>query len=260
VAALFNLDATPGKTCAGYCGLWVQINDATFQVVPITLGKYGELYPTVSSVSMNGFYFEPHLGLPIFMASGHADHQRSEISGVYFPMLELAIGSDQSRFLMDGWSDKTCGRCGPKGGEGAFIYGVTPTLSALQSNIGGITAHYQGGTIYGGQIVHINVTLNSGVWDGSWSNGFAPTAFAFDANGTISGVNLTSTNLSGENVKGNPTTYTGSVNGAFFGTNAQTVGGVADVTRTVSFEGEGSDTTRHVDLFVTTNLLPPVEK
>jgi len=228
------------------------LTDVTFDVTALNTGEF----PDVSSVVMEGGYggwYPVHFG-----ASGFDSGQFSSISGIYNPWLEVMIGSDQKGFG-EGWQDGTCTRCGISGAEGAFVWGVTPTIAALQTNLGGISAHYGGFSLYGGQHVNIDVQLTAGTWNGSWSHGHTSTAFAFDATGTITGVNLTSTGLSGPSYdEKDSSTYTGSVNGAFFGTNGQTIAGVADVTKTTTYCGDHTVEVRNVDLFVTSQV--PVQQ
>jgi len=130
------------------------------------------------------------------------------------------------------------------------VIGYTTTdaeMSALRAS--GATATYQGygWTNYSGTPVTINVNFGNSTWTGNWGgqeggrdSGYVRTyttntgntvlygSVGFEAQGVITGVNLTSTSVSAADAA----SISGSVRGAFFGTNAAAVGGVVDITKT----------------------------
>jgi hypothetical protein len=146
---------------------------------------------------------------------------------------------------------------------GYFVYGTTTSAADMQAlNAGNVTATYCGVTGFGNNMT-LTAHFGSGTWSGAWNGGYDGAVHyytgnsdpymkgqvGFTANGTISGVNLTSTSV-GTNDSG--TTVSGSVNGAFFGSNAAAVGGISDITKTYGKDGSY----RNVDVFVATQNGP----
>jgi hypothetical protein len=230
---------------------WITpLYNVSFNVVPM---NETAVHPAVTSTEMNGAAYWL-FGSTYFSVGGQDGGQHSGLSGVYLDELAGAKGSDQYFLLATGWSDKTteysdCVKL-VADREGAFVYGVTPTLEALHA--GSVTAAYSGHAMYSGVPVVINVNLGNSTWNGSWNNGvdgfthavyyangtYRTGQVGFDASGTINGVNITSTSVSASDAE----TVSGNVTGAFFGTSGQSLAGVSDVTK---------DGQRNVDLFVT---------
>jgi hypothetical protein len=124
------------------------------------------------------------------------------------------------------------------GGTGTgslFVTGV-PTSSADLTHLAtnNLSATYTGSELISGAAVQIKAYFGQGNWNGSWGAG---TAGAWQAGGSITGGNIQSTAISGAY-------NAGQVQGAFYGSNAQALGGVADVSNTTSG-------LRHVDVFAT---------
>jgi hypothetical protein len=103
------------------------------------------------------------------------------------------------------------------------------------------TATYQGYD-YSNSRVDLEVNFGNSTWSGSWNNGVDGSVstytsdtghtvldgrVGFTAQGTISGVNLTSTSVAASDA----TAISGFVKGAFFGPQAAAVAGVVDITK-----------------------------
>jgi hypothetical protein len=267
VPALFGLSAEYGEPTR-----WggVPLLNMTFEVAPTTADAN---YPPVDSATMSGW--SQILGpITLFQGDGSTGGHSSKVGGIYWQWLELAVGSDQG-LLGSGWRDCTVQYVEPVGDgdykaywskeivsrQGAFVYGVTPTLDALHA--GSVQATYIGNAVYSGVPVSIEVDLGAGLWKGTWNGGsdgwthvvqyengtYRMGQVGFHANGTINGVNITSTGVSADDSNN----VQGTVNGAFFGTQGQSLAGVSDVTK---------DGQRNVDLFVTADpgRISPPEK
>lgn len=151
---------------------------------------------------------------------------------------------------------------------GDFIAGTATGLAFLDSlNIGNVQAHYAGVAMDSWVDVVIDVDFGSMTWNGSWNGGqdgyvytftdengqnYARGEVGFNAAGYVSGPNIVSTSLSASDAA----SITGRVDGSFFGSEAQTLGGVSDITKTVTEAtvGEGGtvyEAARNVDVFAT---------
>jgi hypothetical protein len=191
-------------------------------------------------------------GLPEFEAEKSDESSYDEINGypVYPPV---------TRQVTAGW-----------GGWGSygnyeyddynfwFVAGIpTPLTDIANLQAGNVTADYYGRSFDSWTPVHIEVKFLPGTWSGSWNGGvdggtwtytddsgtkYVRGDVGFNAGGTINGANIQSTSLSAEDG-----TVSGQVQGSFFGSNADALGGVVDITKTT----EAYENARHVDLFIT---------
>jgi len=130
--------------------------------------------------------------------------------------------------------------CGPNCSSGSFATGVT--TSAEQMAAGAVSGTYFGTNGHTNLPVVIDVNFGDATWSGSWNGGrdgnvgvqidasgakFVQGQVGFTASGVINGSNITSTQVGA--VDG---TVTGGVNGSFFGTSAESVAGISDITKT----------------------------
>jgi len=148
------------------------------------------------------------------------------------------------------------------------MYGILGlATSAADLALQGGTATYSGESrngIFGS--VNLTVNFSNGTWSGTWNGGADQNVFVasssigpviygqigFQASGTISGVNLNSTSITAND----GTIGAGSiVKGAFFGSNAAAVGGVASIVKTT----EAYTDARGSGVFLTTRNVAKVE-
>jgi hypothetical protein len=170
----------------------------------------------------------------------------------FFPLLGVAEGT---------WSDSTLSRSGFDNANGAVWAGITTSMDQLNDYIGsnGVIASYSGITMHGGTFA-ASIDFGNNTWNGAWNHGdvqgdgFVRTtatnvvgqvAFAV-TDGAVDGINFmaNSSNLSA--VDG---VVTGSVNGAIFGGNAQSVVGMVDIVKTT----ENYTNLQHETLFAGVN-------
>lgn len=116
--------------------------------------------------------------------------------------------------------------------EGYYVAGIaTPQayLAAQQAN--NIRANYVGGSFDGSRqgSVAIQVQFGPATWQGQWES----SAMSFQAAGNISGANIASTNISALS-HCDRATYSGFVQGTFYGEQAGSIGGVSSVTKTTA--------------------------
>ena len=134
---------------------------------------------------------------------------------------------------------------------GYFVGGETTSLQEIEALMaGGVVAHY------GDAAVTLDVDFAASTWQGSWYGGmdaydpdfgirFAEVwedgrgvsylrnvDMGFEAKGHIEGVNFVSDEITAKDAA----SISGSVHGSFFGPDAAAVGGIADVTKTVTDE------------------------
>lgn len=144
-------------------------------------------------------------------------------------------------------------------GWGVFVAGITTPLSDIANlQAGNVTAHYYGTTLDSWTPTHFEVNFGPGTWSGSVNNGadgwtgtYTDSSgqvhvygqVGFNAEGTINGANIQSTSVSTDDLGA---TVSGSVQGTFFGSNADVLGGGIDITKTT----EGYDNAKYVDVFV----------
>lgn len=149
------------------------------------------------------------------------------------------------------WSD-------PEGRQGNFVAGIPTPLSNMDKlRIDNIQANYYGTSFDSWRDVDITVNFGSGTWNGSWNNGADGSTWTytddrgimyvrgdvgFNAGGTINGANIQSTSVSATDGA-----VSGQVQGNFFGSNAEALGGAVDITKST----EGYTNARHVDVFIT---------
>lgn len=151
---------------------------------------------------------------------------------------------------------------------GDFIAGTTTGLAFLDGlNAGNVEARYVGVAMDSWVNVVIDVDFGNSTWNGSWNGGqdgyvytftdengqhYVRGDVGFNASGYVSGPNIVSTSISASDAA----SITGRVDGSFFGSEAQTLGGVSDITKTVTEAtvGEGGtvyEAARNVDVFAT---------
>ncbi|KXJ57157.1 MAG: hypothetical protein ACJAZ4_001130 [Neptuniibacter pectenicola] len=155
----------------------------------------------------------------------------------FFPLLGVAEGT---------WSDSTLSRSGFDNANGAVWAGITTSLDQLNDYTGsnGVIASYSGITMHGGTFA-ASIDFGNNTWNGAWNNGdvqgdgFVRTtatnvvgqvAFAV-TNGTVDGINFMANSGNLSAVDG---VVTGSVNGAIFGGNAQSVVGMVDIVKSTN--------------------------
>ena len=125
--------------------------------------------------------------------------------------------------------------------------------------VGEVTARYEGytgnGADYPDTDVVINVDFTNATWSGSWNGGetdesdvdrytdsrgidYISGEVGFNASGTIEGINISADTITANDSDN----ISGTVDGSFFGDQAQVLGGVSDITK----DGE-----RNVEVFAT---------
>lgn len=113
--------------------------------------------------------------------------------------------------------------------RGYYVAGIaTPEAYLSTQRAGNVNATYVGGSFDGQQqgTVRINVQFGSATWDGTWNG-----SLDFKASGNIAGANIASNSISAANRYDNAT-YSGFVQGTFYGQQAGSIGGVSSVTKT----------------------------
>lgn len=187
-----------------------QLNSSTLPVAPIP-GGTGQ--NTLYAATANGYFVLPY-GANADVVYGewrNGQYQGSNFVPGIAPSSQTLVGGNNFH-----------------GQSGYFVTGTTTAQSVLnglqQVNT---QAVYSGNMLNTGTPVVINVNFGSGTWSGSWNHSTgAVTASGsqitgFTASGAVSGASIVSQTLSpGLN---------GTVQGAFFGNNAGTVGGTVDV-------------------------------
>jgi len=168
----------------------------------------------------------------------------------------------EGRWLYGKVSGKGNGRDKPldlafHGGTGHYVMGKTTVLGGrnlidlfdVTGLAGNISAHYSGQTAYGGDV---GVTIHFGsqvTWDGSFNGGadragvvvstatdgsqVATGQVGFNVTGgQVSGINLVARD--GQLSASDAVSISGQVNAALFGSNAEKLGGVADITKSTA--------------------------
>lgn len=151
---------------------------------------------------------------------------------------------------------------------GSYVAGTATGLAFLESlNAGNVEARYVGFAMDSQVDVVIDMDFGADTWSGSWNGGRDGSVYTFtdengqnyvrgevgfNASGYISGPNIVSTSISASDAE----SIAGRVDGSLFGSEAQVLGGLSDITKTVSEAtvGEGGtvyDAARNVDTFVT---------
>lgn len=122
--------------------------------------------------------------------------------------------------------------------EGYYVAGVATPQAYLDSQrAGNVSATYRGGSFDGSRqgYVTVNVDFGQAKWNGSWYGGTDSQAMNFNASGNINGANLASTSVSATPLlNNNNVSYSGSVNGTFYGQQAGSIGGVSNVSKAVN--------------------------
>lgn len=117
--------------------------------------------------------------------------------------------------------------------KGYYVAGVaTPAAYLAGERAGNVNATYFGGSYDGSSqgTVLINVQFGTGTWDGKW-NGAMDFQVA-KGDGKINGANLFSNTISAL-APCDPASYSGTVQGTFYGQQAGSIGGVSSVTKTM---------------------------
>jgi hypothetical protein len=113
--------------------------------------------------------------------------------------------------------------------NGYYVAGIaTPQAYLADQQARDIRAYYAGGSFDGysqGKVL-IQVQFAPGTWQGQWTG-----AMNFKADGNINGAHISSTNVSAL-YSGSSSSYSGSVQGTFYGQQAGSIGGVSTVTKT----------------------------
>ncbi|VAV85120.1 hypothetical protein MNBD_DELTA01-220 [hydrothermal vent metagenome] len=180
----------------------------------------------------------------------YANNYSSNDQYTYGPSEYQWYGNDDAR-----WGTST----DPDWTGGPFVAGNTTPLAdmATRGEMAG-TINFNG-MAAGGADVTMNVDFAGATWDGSWNNGADSGTIAqhtdsstgidyitgrvgFNAAGSITGADFrgAATGASDGDV-------TGTVVGNFFGADAETLGGITDITKTVTGK---YDDARNVDVFV----------
>ncbi|MBI5463091.1 MAG: hypothetical protein HY941_12975 [Gammaproteobacteria bacterium] len=152
--------------------------------------------------------------------------------------------------------------------QGSYVAGTATNMAFLDNlNAGNVEANYVGFAMDNGVPVDIHVDFGEGTWNGTWNGGrdgyvsidtdengvrHVEGQVGFRASGDLSGPNIVSNQVSADDAS----RVRGSVEGSFFGSEAQVLGGISDITKTVTADtvGEGGTTyraSRNVDVFVT---------
>lgn len=154
------------------------------------------------------------------------------------------------------------------GRDGSYVTGTATNMAFLDTlNAGSVEADYVGFAMHSGVDVAIHIDFGDSTWSGTWNGGRdgnvdvvvdnngvrhveGDVGFRVDA-GHLSGPNLIADRLSADDG-----TVEGAVEGSFFGSQAQVVGGLSDITKTVTEDTVGEDgitydSARNVDTFVT---------
>ena len=155
----------------------------------------------------------------------------------FFPLLGVAEGT---------WSSSTLSPSGFDNANGAVWAGITTSLEQLNDYTGsnGVIASYSGITMHGGTFA-ASIDFGNNTWNGAWNNGdvqgdglvrttatnvVGQVAFAV-TNGTVDGINFMANSGNLSAVDG---VVTGTVNGAVFGGNAQSVVGMVDIVKSTN--------------------------
>lgn len=190
--------------------------------------------------------------LTVDNATGFFSRNRAKLSKsddntyaeVRFPKIFSRLGTAKGTWSTDTWSIDTESSFGFDNGNGAVWAGITTSMDQLDDYIGshGVVASYRGKTMSGGRFT-ASIDFGNQTWNGAWNRGdvrgdrniqmsatnvVGQVAFAV-TNGTVNGINFmaNSSNLSA--VDGE---VTGTVQGAIFGDNAQSVIGMVDIVKT----------------------------
>ncbi|EAR62428.1 hypothetical protein MED92_15363 [Oceanospirillum sp. MED92] len=183
-----------------------------------------------------------------------------------FTTQETRNPNDDDRILFDGHL-------------GTFVYGVETTQAQLNSFVDSLavkTATYTGATGFGADVT-LNLNFTAQTWTGTFNGGVDTTSelqfgpenlgtaavighIGFTATGTISGTNITSSSISANDLSvsfGNQDftrTISGTVDATFYGSEAQGIGGIADINKQF-YEKDGPDITsfdgKHITTFAT---------
>lgn len=220
----------------------------------------------VSTTTATLYYYDSVFGSTLTPGEGAGSAQRSDSQGGayiqgYTSGQPIVTGTDgqvglegyHNPYLVYDFKIYQYTSCGygcdrpSEGVIGTYIAGIPTTLEQIAGLPGGLKVGTYAGTELNNPLsqVNINVNFNSASWNGTWSGtGYAGGGNqSWNAAGNISGQNIQSTSVGG-------TATGGSVQGTFYGPQAQALGGVSDVTG--GFAGG-----RHVDLFTTQRVTPP---
>jgi hypothetical protein len=209
-------------------------------------------------------------------ATGSFSRKRAQLSKfddntyaqVRFPKISSRLGIAKGTWSTETWfiderSIDTESLFGFDNANGAVWAGITTSMDQLDDYIGshGVVASYRGKTMDGGRFT-ASIDFGNQTWNGAWNRGdvrgdrniqtsatnvVGKVAFAV-TNGAVNGINFmaNSSNLSA--VDGE---VTGTVQGAIFGSNAQSVIGMVDIVKTT----ENYTSLQHETLFSGVNAI-----
>lgn len=122
--------------------------------------------------------------------------------------------------------------------HGFYVAGVaTPQAYLDAQKAGDVVAKYSGGSFDGNRQGHVAITVNfkPGTWSGVWYGGLESKSMNFKASGDIVGANIVSNALSPSAlVNANNVSYSGTVQGSFYGQEAGSIGGLTNVSKSVN--------------------------
>jgi hypothetical protein len=126
--------------------------------------------------------------------------------------------------------------------HGFYVAGVaTPQAYLDAQKAGDVVANYLGGSFDGNRqgVVAISVSFKPATWQGVWLGGLDKEAMNYTASGTVVGATISTTQNGVSAIGGNTSelSYSGSVQGTFYGQTAGSIGGISSVTKTI---GSGS--------------------
>ncbi|MFH1660456.1 MAG: hypothetical protein ABIG35_14205 [Pseudomonadota bacterium] len=139
-------------------------------------------------------------------------------------------GQDNELYVYEGESSTTT--------HGFYVAGVaTPQAYLDAQKAGDVVAKYSGGSFDGNRQGHVAITVNfkPGTWSGVWYGGLDSKAMNFKANGDVVGANIVANSLSPTAlVNANNVSYSGAVQGSFYGQQAGSIGGLSNVSKSVN--------------------------
>jgi hypothetical protein len=136
-------------------------------------------------------------------------------------------GQDNELYFNEGESSTTT--------HGFYVAGIaTPQAYLDAQKAGDVVANYSGGSFDGNRQGHVAITVNfkPGTWSGVWYGGLDSKAMNFKANGDVVGANIVANALT-PLVNASNVSYSGTVQGSFYGQQAGSIGGLTNVSKLV---------------------------
>ncbi|NTV71133.1 MAG: hypothetical protein HGA71_13445 [Azonexaceae bacterium] len=122
--------------------------------------------------------------------------------------------------------------------HGFYVAGVTSPQAYLDAQkAGDVVAKYSGGSFDGNRQGHVAITVNfkPGTWSGVWYGGLDKNAMNFSAKGDVVGANIVANAISPTAyVNSSNVSYSGNVQGSFYGQEAGSIGGLTNVSKSVN--------------------------